>query len=91
MVPELLRCQHVNNVTRAVISESEDFEHYKKPSDTETRKNFSLSFSNIFLSFVFVKKEESFPFPHRLFDIEEWTHGPVFILEDKKLSVLGLI
>ena len=28
MVPELLRCQrqHVNNVTRAVISESEDFE-----------------------------------------------------------------
>jgi len=38
-----------------------------------------------------VKKEESFPFPHRLFDIEEWTHGPVFILEDKKLSVLGLI
>ena len=25
MVPELLRCQHVNNVTRAVISESEDF------------------------------------------------------------------
>ncbi len=35
MVPELLRCQedyehdrqHVNNVTRVAISESEDFEH----------------------------------------------------------------
>jgi hypothetical protein len=38
-----------------------------------------------------VKKEESFPFPHRLFGVQGWTHGPVFILEDKKLSVLGLI
>ena len=83
--------QHVNNVTRAVISESEDFEHQEETVRHRNSKLFSLSFSNIFLSFVFVKKEESFPFPHRLFDIEEWTHGPVFILEDKKLSVLGLI
>ncbi len=82
---------NVNNVTRAVITESEDFEHQEETVRHRNSKLFSLSFSNIFLSFVFVKKEESFPFPHRLFDIEEWTHDLVFILEDKKLSVLGLI
>ena len=60
MVPELLRCQegyehdqqHVNNVTRVAISESEDFKRREVAVRHRISKIFSLSFSNIFpLSF----------------------------------------
>jgi len=63
MVPELLRCQrqHVNNVTRAVISESEDFERQKKPSNTETRTLFS-ELQQYFSLFRFREERRIFSF-----------------------------
>ena len=72
--------QHVNNATRVAISESENFER-QEVTVRHRNPNTFLWASTIFFSLSFSwRKEESFPFPHRLFDIEEWTHGPVFIL-----------
>ena len=53
--------QHVNNVTRAVISESEDFEREKKPSVTETQKLFS-ELQQYFSLFRFREERRIFSF-----------------------------